>query len=205
MKRFIQIGIFGILVWSLVSGCAERETGISGMSSTLPTNSQADAEALDDADHKQGFQNRKEKQLVALFLVLLQMDKKEGLAVTSDQAQKLLPYVHKSKDAGQLTEQEQQGIIALMTHEQLAFYDDFTSGMLMRKRGGPPLFPDELTPEEREKLAEEFRSRRQDMPPREGAASGPPREGEPPLWGPGMGTSIEQQLIQLLESKLISQ
>jgi hypothetical protein len=135
--------------------------------------------------------------MVLLFQALLQMDRKEGLSISNEQAAALLPLIRNSRDQGNLSTDQQKQALELLNVDQQAFYNDLVIKMNDRMNGGSSKNFDHLTQEERDKLIEQFKERR-NHPPNSTGSRG---EGEGPS-GPGFGTSMEQQLIDLLESKV---
>ncbi|MDB5054966.1 MAG: hypothetical protein JWM44_3016 [Bacilli bacterium] len=128
-------------------------------------------------------QNKQERELVLMFRSLLQMDKKSELHFSKAQAENLLPLIRQSTSDGEMSDENLKMIIDLLTKEQKLFYDDLNmrfqkfSGNLSPSGGKKT----ELTDEQRQKIM-------QDRPP-------------PAKAFDGSDKSIEQQLIDLLESK----
>jgi hypothetical protein len=141
-------------------------------------------------------QNRKERQLVLLFQALLQMDRKEGLSISKEQAAALLPLIRNSRDQGNLTANQLKQALEHLNVDQQTFYNDFAKKMQARLNGVANINIDHLTQEERDKLIEQFKEKRNLEPPNTPNRS----EGEGPS-GQGLGKSMEQQLIELLEAK----
>ncbi|UUZ94569.1 hypothetical protein LJK87_08510 [Paenibacillus sp. P25] len=151
-------------------------------------------------------QSSSERQLVFLFKALIQMDKKEGLALTRAQAESLLPIVRKNTTEGELPQTDVARILEKLTTEQKRYYEDFQdkASKLKKPDGVEKRADSGLSKEEREKMIAAFRNER-----RHEAEADPqhiePRPGDPPDGGPflpGGGKSVEQSLIELLESKL---
>jgi hypothetical protein len=145
-------------------------------------------------------QNRKERQLVLLFQALLQMDRKDGLSISKEQAAALLPLIRSSRDQGDLTADQQKQALELLSSAQQAFYNELAAKMKNRMNGGGAGRDfNHLTQEERDKLIEQFQQRR-DRQPAGSESAGNRGEGDG-LPGQGFGKSMEQQLMDLLESK----
>jgi hypothetical protein len=188
---WFRVSISGLMILSLL-------TGYASSNATKPAVLQAvnSQESAAIARSQPVVQNHKERQLVLLFQALLQMDRKEGLSISNEQAAALLPLIRNSRDQGNLTTDQQKQALELLNTEQQAFYNDLAIKMRDRMNGGASKNIDHLTQEERDKLIEQFKDRRNHPPPNTGSRD----EGEGPS-GQGFGKSMEQQLIDLLESK----
>ncbi|WP_248925542.1 hypothetical protein [Paenibacillus hamazuiensis] len=144
-------------------------------------------------------QNLSEKQLVLLFQILMQMDKREGLAISKSQATVLLPIIRKNSSEGILTNADQKKIVDILTPDQKQFYDDYQERVKKKMQSAKKekINLDELSESEREKLIKEFKERRKGE---DGQPLHPPPShkagDEPPS-----GKNVEQQLIELLEAK----
>lgn len=193
-------------------------------------------------------QSLKERQLVVLFGTLLQMDRVANLSITGPQASGMLPIVRNSVAAGEMGAAEAKKLQALLTPEQQRFYNEASAKFEARRReyAGGGDYPPRLSDEDRKRMMDEVRERRQQRGendpgpaegdaeggaaqspvPADGSSSGPERS--PPAGGsgdsvnaqqggfargrglhpspgnPGIGEmdkNIEQQLLELLESK----
>jgi hypothetical protein len=180
-------GITGMIILSLLSGYA-------GSNPIKPAIQQA--VSSQESASQPVVQNRKERQLVLLFQALLQMDRKEGLSISKEQAAALLPLIRISRDQGNLTADQQKQALEFLNIDQQAFYNDLAIKMNDSMNGGASRNFHHLTQEERDKLIEQFKASRDQPPPNTGSSG----EGEGPS-GQGLGKSMEQQLIDLLESK----
>jgi hypothetical protein len=180
-------GITGMIILSLLSGYA-------GSNPIKPAIQQA--VSSQESASQPVVQNRKERQLVLLFQALLQMDRKEGLSISKEQAAALLPLIRNSRDQGNLTANQLKQALEHLNVDQQTFYNDFAKKMQARLNGVANINIDHLTQEERDKLIEQFKEKRNLEPPNTANRS----EGEGPS-GQGLGKSMEQQLIELLEAK----
>jgi len=138
-------------------------------------------------------QSNSERQLVVLFRALLQLDRQPGLAIGKEQAEALLPIIRQTEEAGSVGEADKQRVVALLSPQQLAYYDKLAQSMKARMSGDGARHAASLSPQERDKLIEEFKNRK------ETSGEAPADAARPPI---GMGKSVEQQLIELLESKV---
>ncbi|MNI27517.1 hypothetical protein D3C73_812550 [compost metagenome] len=209
MKRSLQVGLSGLLISGMLSACAANEP-TSKSALTTPNGSGSITAQAARTHEPPDLQNRLERQLIVIFQALLQMDRKEGLKITADQALGMLPLLRKIKDEGQMLAQDQQQIVSLLSAEQKVFFDE-ASTRNSRMRGRPPKKFDGLSPEDRDKLIEEFQRKR--MSGEDEGVIGPFIQqdaeegyrnygGPPPPHDPVLGISMEQQLIDLLEARV---
>jgi hypothetical protein len=189
-----RAGISGMMILSLLTGCASSNAIKPAVQQAVAVSSQESA-AIETSQPV--VQNRKERQLVLLFQALLQMDRKEGLSISKEQAAALLPLIRNSRDQGNLTADQQKQALELLNVDQQAFYNDLAIKMKDNMNGGASRNFDHLTPEESDRLIEQFKERRNHPPPNTGSRG--EGEGQP---SQGLGKSMEQQLIDLLESKV---
>ncbi|WP_165452278.1 hypothetical protein [Paenibacillus thalictri] len=170
----------------LLTGCVQHGT-VTGPAA--PETEAADMQTLT------------EKQLVFLFQTLMQMDKRDGLAITRSQAQQLLPIIRKNSTEGELTSADQKKIMDLLSPAQKQAYDDYQERMRKRIQSldKDKSRLDELSESDRDRIINEFKQRRTD---KENELSEPPM---PPPRKPGFdelsGKNVEQQLIELLEAR----
>lgn len=164
-------------------------------------------------------QSVKERELVLLFGALVQMDRQTGLRINKSQAIGMLPLVRKAVADGELGAAEAANLQHLLTQEQLRFYNDLSDRLAARWKelaGEDAIEPDSLSDEERQHMLEEIirRNVRRGTGPPSAAASpsagspeGAPDESKgeggmpPPFAGIRTETNIEQQLLELLESR----
>jgi hypothetical protein len=191
-------GWIGIGLMICINGCADPAPLISSAPAVA-----ASAEEDDE------IQNNLERQMVILFQGLLQMDRRENLALSRNQAIAMLPMVEVNTGNGELKQTDQLLIINLLSDGQKEFLDDFQErqkakeqAMKEFKKRAP------LSLEEREAMIHEFELKRRQKD-EERMASGEERNSDdtnpgPPPAGSGFGNpkNVEQQLIELLESKI---
>jgi hypothetical protein len=199
LRRSIKASMSGLMLLLLLSGCATKLIASNEADATVQPSDKVQSQAeIEQSD----VQSDKERQLVLLFQALLQMDRKEGLSLSKEQAGNLLPIIQKSRDQGEITAAEQKQALDLLSADQNAFYNDLASKMKDRMNRGNRKNLDNLTPEEREKLIEQFKSRNKDNPHADPGNKNNPGGGDLPPAGKGLGRSMEQQLIDLLEAKI---
>jgi hypothetical protein len=184
----------------LLGGCSQLRTALdsSAVTASPPTEM---VQAAKDVNPSVDVQNQTEKQLVMIFHGLLRMDRQTGLAITKKQAGAMLPYVRKSIDEGSLNESDQKQVMNVLTAEQKSFLEEQFKQIKTHTQQGTGLSSDELSAEEREKKIDEFKKRRiaehQETEGNSAQAGG----GSSAPDGKSTGKSVEQQLIELLESK----
>ena len=194
------------MVWSvclaavLLSGCspAAFNKNASEEPAVVIETKEPEAQAVKPAGDLQSGQ---ERQLVMIFIGLIRMDRQSGLAITGTQAEAMLPLIRKSKDEGSLNEAELGQVTKVLTDAQRSYLDDQSRQMKNRSQQSSGRSTGELSPAEVEKRIEAFRKRRTELAEQSGS-SGKGAGSNAGESGKGMGKSVEQQLIELLESKL---
>ncbi|OXM87944.1 hypothetical protein [Paenibacillus rigui] len=164
-------------------------------------------------------QSAQERDMVILFQSLVQMDKKDGLMLSRRQAEDMLPLVRRNSTDGELSQADQQLIVSLLSKKQKAYVDDFQEHLLNRKQSlTERKYMDDLTIEQREQMIKEFQMRRQQRDQEQGHQSTPEMniitDDEDlsstgaffiPGGSGGGANNVEQQLIELLEGRLVSE
>jgi hypothetical protein len=191
---WFRVGLTGMMILSLLTGYASSNALYPVVQQAVSTQESTTTESSQPV-----VQNRKERQLVLLFQALLQMDRKESLSISKEQAAALLPLIRSSRDQGDLTTDQQKQALELLNVDQQAFYNDLAIKMKDRMNGGASRNFDHLTQGERDKLIEQFKESQNRQPP--GSGNMASRSDDEGLPGQELGKSMEQQLIDLLESK----
>ncbi|MBA2943023.1 hypothetical protein HZF08_32675 [Paenibacillus sp. CGMCC 1.16610] len=132
-----QIAGLCILLPALLSACGNQASPQQAAASTAQP--QASAQASPDA--KQQGQNRPamsqaQRQLFSTFQTLLMMDKAEGLAITKDQAQVMLPVAQDIETKAELSDENKTKLLEKLTDAQKKFIDDAASKMANMGNGG---------------------------------------------------------------------
>jgi len=161
-----------------------------------------DAEPETAEQAPQEVQTLSEKQMVLLFQILVQMDKKEGLSISKAQANKMLPIIRKNSSQGEMTNKDLNMILEMLNPPQKLYYDDVQEQFNKRIQAvnENKTEADEMTDEEREQLIRNFKQRRSEKeskPIDMSAGTSVMPEDEPA----GCNKNVEQQLIELLEIK----
>jgi hypothetical protein len=228
MKSIRYPLLLGALALAVTAaGCGKKDTAAPAASQGQTKQTQGSAAGSGANKESSDVQSRKDKQLFVVFQALLQMDKKDGLAITQEQAKSLLPIVKNSKDKGELSADDQQKIEGLLTAEQKQFLTDFMDKVKNNRNNAK-----NLSPAERDKMANDFKNQRKQT----GDANGGTHNGDnnvnnsdevngtdngtkaddngnaetnsgqrngpsPSKDSAGLGKNVEQQLIDLLEAK----
>lgn len=134
-----QIAGLCILIPALLSGCGNQASPQSAAASTAQPG-QSSQNAQSTADGKQG-QNRPamsqaQRQLFSTFQTLLMMDKAEGLAITKEQAQVMLPVAQDIETKAELSDDNKTKLLEKLTDAQKKFIDDSANRMANRGNGG---------------------------------------------------------------------
>ncbi|MBP1966261.1 hypothetical protein [Paenibacillus aceris] len=132
-----QIAGLCVLIPALLSGCGNQTSSQPAAASTAQPQAQ-NAQAT--ADAKQG-QNRPamsqaQRQLFSTFQTLLMMDKAEGLAITKEQAQVMLPVAQDIETKAELSDENKTKLLEKLTDAQKKFIDDSAAKMADRANGG---------------------------------------------------------------------
>jgi hypothetical protein len=221
MKSKMYVGKMGfiamvIVILVVMSGCG-KQAASSEAASTVQPNDQVQGAVNSDAPKNQ-VMSQKELELSMLFRGLLQMDNKGELLITKEQAESMLPIISKSTEDGEISADNQQKLMTLLTPEQKTFIDDMTArfkqfsgnGNKPNGAGGGtrPALTDEqraefqknqsnLTDEERKKLQANKNNRGNGQ---DTASDGQGGQGNGGFGG--FGQNVEQQLLDLLDSKI---
>jgi hypothetical protein len=208
-----KMGFIAIVICLMIvmTACGKQAASTEVATTELP-NDPAQGAVNSDAPKNQ-VMSQKELELSMLFRGLVQMDNRGELLITKEQAESMLPIVNKSTEDGEITADNQQKLLALLTPEQKKFIDDLTAkfkqfsenrnnsnstgtggtptGDGTRNNGGGkrPALTDEQRAEfakNQPKLTDEERKKFQD------------KGG----FGGGFGQNVEQQLIDLLDTKI---
>jgi hypothetical protein len=200
MKYTWKAAIGLTLISFLLGGCQTHLPELSltqAVVSSPPTTEQA----LPEESPAEDVQNVKEMQLVMLSQELLRMDRHANLSITAKQAETILPLVRKSIDEGSMNESERKLVLGGLTLEQIAYLEEQSKEEKARLAERMGNQGDELSSEEREKRVRAFMQKRKtDRQTESGFID---REhGENQFDPRSMGVSVEQQLMELLMSKL---
>lgn len=198
--------ICSVLIAAL-TGCAYDYDSGKG---TVPSQAAAGSGVSNQGAGRQTselLQSSSERQLVVAFIALLEMDKKADLHITSPQAERILPIVNAAIEHGLLAQTDRQELLEVLDTVQQAYYEEVSGRMkkraaAMKHKQGRPLGPP-LTEEERQALAKDLEQRRLIEPKdQDGNRPIPSPFREPPPVDSSLDKNVEQQLVELLESKL---
>jgi hypothetical protein len=213
-----KIGFIALVIVFLVvlTGCGKQAASSKSTATVLPKDQEQGAVNSDDP--KNQVMSQKELELSMLFRGLLQMDNKGELIISKEQAESMLPIVSKSTEDGEITAENQQKLMALLTPEQKTFIDDMTarikqfSGNRNNSNGAGGGARPALTDEQRaefqknqSELTDEERKKLQDSRNNRGNGQGSASDGQGGQGNGGfggLGQNVEQQLLDLLDNKI---
>ncbi|CAG7635818.1 hypothetical protein ACFQI7_06825 [Paenibacillus allorhizosphaerae] len=143
----------GALIAVLLSGCGTNSQGQPGTASAnaaspaaANTQGQTQSNATEGKAPMQ--MNEQERQMMMTFQTLVRMDKANGLAITKEQAQAMLPVVQDSITKKELSSDAKTKLLEKLTADQKKFVDDAAANMQNR--------PDrsQMTEEQKKKMSE---------------------------------------------------
>ncbi|NOU99093.1 hypothetical protein [Paenibacillus planticolens] len=200
MKYTRKVALGLTLISFLLGGCQPHLPDLNA-SQALDASTPKTGQTLPEESPTEDVQNLKEMQLVTLFQELLRMDRHANLSITAKQAEAILPIVRKSINEGSMNESERKQVLGGFTLEQITFLEEQSKQEKARLAERMDNQGDVLSSEEREKRVKAFmqirktdRQTESDFIDREHA--------ENQLDPKSMGISVEQQLMELLMSKL---
>lgn len=188
LRRIAAAGLAGLL---LLSACGQAPVAV-----TEPPAPPAAAPDLE-------LQSVDERQMVTLFKVLLDLDRREELRLAAGQAERMLPLIEASGERGALSAADFARILALMSPAQMAHYEQTTEHLRRLRqaiREASSEAGGQLSSEEMKALVERFERRRAST---EGQESDPgpwtPAPDAPPM---GKERSLERQVIDMLRERM---
>lgn len=210
MKYYRWLGTLALIAF-ITSGCGTqaKEQAVSGSSSSSSQPSQQQQDKQQKAAN-----NPQQRQMTMTFQTLVRMDKTEGLSITKEQAQQMLPVVQDSITKGELTSDNQTKLVEKLTAEQKKFLDEAAAqrpakqGESNVKEGSGNQAPSE---EQLKKMEEAKQKRNQQKADsatdannagNEDKAKQPKAEDRPNGGNPGHDKNSGEQLVELLQTKL---
>ncbi|MEW9699114.1 hypothetical protein [Paenibacillus sp. SI8] len=207
-----------VIIPMLLSGCGN---GQSAQSAAAPVSSDQPAKQGQDqsTDQKQSAQGRpamtaQQRQLFSTFQTLLMMDKADGLSITKDEAQAMLPTAQDIISKGEITDESKAKLFEKLTDAQKKFVDDAATRMSNRgngngnggnamKKADPTSQPDASKDTAQETPNDISKDQSQSKAQGSSAAKGPDGKGS----GKGNRPTGEmkdpgKQLVELLQSKV---
>ncbi|CAN7577810.1 hypothetical protein LJR153_004214 [Paenibacillus sp. LjRoot153] len=192
-----------ILTTFLLVGCTGQGIGQAGSSATVNPTMPAKVEVSHELPMAEDdVQNVTEQRLVMLFQGLVVMDRQPLLALTAEQSRSILPIIRKCDVEGSIDESERKAVIQVLTNEQKAYLDEQSKQLKQRIAERVRTHREALSAAERERFVNAFEKRRKSEQRVEAGVTEHVNNVVPSLETRGMGTSVEQQLIELLVSKL---
>lgn len=196
-KSVVAAYVAAVMLW--LTSCSP----VPSDPSSIPAEVQNKANTVEQASDQESkpesseLQNAEERRLVQIFQFLLQMDKKEGLAITAQQAEQLLPLVRTCSNQGEMLVNDQNRVLELLNPAQKMWYQELQEKHRSRLEAFRA-----LSEAERERMIQEYENKRKREleQPKESA---PDSEQTSVVSAyEGFTTkNIEQQLIELLEAR----
>lgn len=207
-----------IVILVVLSGCGKEATSTDATATILP-NDQVPSHAPMNP-----VMNSKELELSMMFRSFIQMDNQGETLLTKEQAESMLPIVSKITEDGELSADNKLKLLAILTPEQKKFvnaldaqFKQFSDNF--NKEGAEGIAPSgnpvgsgdgkrpEMTDEKRKEfeknMTDEEKKKFQDNIDSGKGNQGPGGQGNSGFGGFGnSGENIEQQLLDLLDSKI---
>jgi polyhydroxyalkanoate synthesis regulator phasin len=131
MKHMKMIGAFALTA-ILLSGCGAKQAVQVDGNQVNASPSASDAAGAAQQGGPRNSMNPSMLLMIQTFQALTMMDKADGLAITKEQADPMLPIVQAIVDKNEMTTDEQTKLLASLTPEQKKFYDDNAAAMKER-------------------------------------------------------------------------
>ncbi|NOU87163.1 hypothetical protein GC102_15425 [Paenibacillus sp. LMG 31460] len=140
MMKMKKIAGLCILIPVLLSGCGNASSSQpAAASSAQPQQQQQNGQS--QADGKQNAQDRPvmnaaQRQMFSTFQTLLMLDKADGLTITKEQAQAMLPVAQEIVTKAELSDENKTKLFEKLTDAQKKFIEDAAARMGNRGNGG---------------------------------------------------------------------
>ncbi|MDQ0872963.1 hypothetical protein QFZ77_001622 [Paenibacillus sp. V4I3] len=140
MIKMTKIAGLCILIPVILSGCGNPSSSQpAAASSAQPQQQQQNGQS--QADGKQNAQDRPvmsaaQRQMFSTFQTLLMLDKAEGLTITKEQAQSMLPVTQDIVTKAELSDENKSKLFEKLTDAQKKFIEDSAGRMSNRGNGG---------------------------------------------------------------------
>ncbi|AFC31458.1 hypothetical protein PM3016_4714 [Paenibacillus mucilaginosus 3016] len=207
-----------VLLAVLAAGCgtkpqAAQETAAQGAAAAASGTGQTSEAAAQTQTGTKPAMNDKTFSMSSTFRSLISLDKQEGLALTKEQAQQMLPLVQSAITASELTEENKTKLTGMLTDEQKQFVEQAAA---QRPGGGGNRPADAAAaggtapqPQQDGTAPAAAGSAADAKAPADGAAKTDAAAGERPARGSGQGgqgmnggRNAGQELVTLLQSKI---
>lgn len=138
--KMTKIAGLCMLIPVLLSGCGNPSSSQpAAASSAQPQQQQQNGQS--QADGKQNAQDRPvmnaaQRQMFSTFQTLLQLDKADGLTITKEQAQAMLPVAQEIVTKAELSDENKTKLFEKLTDAQKKFIEDAAARMGNRGNGG---------------------------------------------------------------------
>ncbi|WP_143768151.1 hypothetical protein [Paenibacillus mucilaginosus] len=192
-----------VLLAVLAAGCgtkpqAAQETAAQGAAAAASGTGQTSEAAAQTQTGTKPAMNDKTFSMNSTFRSLITLDKQEGLALTKEQAQQMLPLVQSAITASELTEENKTKLTGMLTDEQKQFVEQAAA----QRPGGGGNRPADAAAAAAGSAADAKATA-------DGAAKTDAAAGERPARGSGQGgqgmnggRNAGQELVTLLQSKI---
>lgn len=126
------------LIAVLLSGCGTNSQGQTNTAAASPAPAASAEQGQQNQNNQQQGKapmqmNEQERQLMMTFQTLLRMDKTEGLSITKEQAQAMLPVVQDSISKKELSTDAKGKLLEKLTADQKKFVDNAAANMQNRQ------------------------------------------------------------------------
>lgn len=140
MMKMTKIAGLCILIPVLLSGCGNPSSSQPAVTSSAQPQQQQQS-GQSQADSKQNAQDRPvmnaaQRQMFSTFQTLLMLDKADGLTITKEQAQAMLPVAQEIVTKAELSDENKTKLFEKLTDAQKKFIEDSAGRMNNRGNGG---------------------------------------------------------------------
>jgi len=141
MMKMTKIAGLCILIPVLLSGCGNPSSSQPAAASSAQPQQQQQQNGQTQADGKQTAQDRPvmnaaQRQMFSTFQTLLMLDKADGLTITKEQAQDMLPVAQEIVTKAELSDENKTKLFEKLTDAQKKFIEDAAARMSNRGNGG---------------------------------------------------------------------
>ncbi|MNW44411.1 hypothetical protein D3C74_216450 [compost metagenome] len=198
-----SIGV-SLLALILLSACSSNQPQVASGTESVDSGTVAENNSSEDSTNSSveqqgpgGMMNEGQMKLMSTFRSLIMLDEQQGLGITKEQAEVILPIVQATVTANELTDDNAASITAELTEDQQAYItkmaEEMPGGGNPGEQGGPGTDSAVAPPEGDGGNPPEGQA-----PP--AGNKGNPADGQArPQGGEG---NMEQQLIELLQAKI---
>ncbi|CAN7260673.1 hypothetical protein [Paenibacillus sp. LjRoot56] len=128
-----------ILIPILLAGCgnqSDTQTAAAGTSQPVQQTEKAAGNGQQNGGQNRPMMDPAQRQLFSTFQILTMMDKSDGLTITKEQAQAMLPVAQDIVTKNELSDDNKTKLLANLTDAQKTFLTDAETRMSNRGNGG---------------------------------------------------------------------